>query len=646
MRLKLITLLFLFPCFSYSKPQLLYPINDSQLNYIYILFQWENQEDSVYYKIQLSEDQNFENVVVESQETQLFYFEKENIEWNKLYYWRVGQKDDNNEYNLWSDISSFTTISSTYELLEDTKGIEVIVHNPQKVFDGVLIFGSYFNNYSSAIDVYGNEVWNSGSANSFVFFNRSSYGELLGGIYNDNHSYILSGGSVNKDVDLIFEEIDNGNTINNEFLQHEILKLPNGNYLSLAPDKRLGPIPKSNNNVPFEWEQDFRDYGFAVDGVSEEFYWLGEKIIEWDANTGDVIWELSAFDIYSLNDYDVLGNIWKSAAQDISHPFDWTHFNALAYDEEEQMIYVSSRHLSTITKIDYNTRNVIWNLGYDQKTMNSNLASYYGFDSNNSFIDMSLYNNDGDNTSFSFQHGLQILENGNIVTLDNGNLSTYIFGYENPKTRAIEIQVNEENGIYQAEIVWEYSLPDSLYGAQSGNAQKLDNGNYLITVTARGGTSWEVSPSKELVWECRYNLRDGDGPIYRANKYSDFLNTIICSDGQIVDDCGVCGGSNTACNSSLKTTSFVIPEVLEVKKIFPNPFNSRVSISLSLGKMGKPNFKIFDVKGREIDQFSFGFLPSGNHSVVWDARGFDSGLYFVEISFLDYKKVRKVLLIK
>ena len=51
----------------------------------------------------------------------------------------------------------------------------------------------------------------------------------------------------------------------------------------------------------------------------------------------------------------------------------------------------------------------------------------------------------GNYNGFTFQHGLQILDNGNIVTLDNGNISSLIFqdyGGTN-YTRALEISVDE-----------------------------------------------------------------------------------------------------------------------------------------------------------------------------------------------------------
>ena len=120
----------------------------------------------------------------------------------------------------------------------------------------------------------------------------------------------------------------------------------------------------------------------------------------------------------------------------------------------------------------------------------------------------------GNEIGFSFQHGLQILDNGNIVTFDNGNLSESFLGTEYPTSRVLEISLNND----QAQIVWEYSLPEELFGFASGNAQKLDNGNYLITTVGGNGTSLEVTNIGEQVWRGNYNLCEPICAVYRANR--------------------------------------------------------------------------------------------------------------------------------
>ena len=73
---------------------------------------------------------------------------------------------------------------------------------------------------------------------------------------------------------------------------------------------------------------------------------------------------------------------------------------------------------------------------------------------------------------------------------------------------SIELEIVEDNNIYTANTVWSYTLPTDLYGALSGNVQKLDNGNYFITTIGNedGAYSLEITENHETVWQCKYNL--------------------------------------------------------------------------------------------------------------------------------------------
>jgi hypothetical protein len=93
-------------------------------------------------------------------------------------------------------------------------------------------------------------------------------------------------------------------------------------------------------------------------------------------------------------------------------------------------------------------------------------------------------------------------------------LSEIFLGTDEPTSRAIEIEINDV--LEDATTVWEYVLPSDLFGFASGNAQKLDNGNYLITTVGGGGTSLEVNANGEIVWEADLNLSLPSGAVYRA----------------------------------------------------------------------------------------------------------------------------------
>ena len=100
--------------------------------------------------------------------------------------------------------------------------------------------------------------------------------------------------------------------------------------------------------------------GYQADGVTPEFTWYGQKIIEWNADH-EVVWSWNPFDHFTMDDYDNYEGTWYNAY--FEQEVDWMHSNAFHFDEEESVIYVSHRHLSRITKISYPSGDVIWNMG-------------------------------------------------------------------------------------------------------------------------------------------------------------------------------------------------------------------------------------------------------------------------------------------
>jgi len=89
----------------------------------------------------------------------------------------------------------------------------------------------------------------------------------------------------------------------------------------------------------------------------------------------------------------------------------------------------------------------------------------------------------------SVQHMPRMLENGNILIFDNGK---HVRDY----SRVIELDPVKQD------IVWEYIAdpPRSFFTAESGSAQRLPNGNTLITESNKGRV-FEVTKDGEIVWE-------------------------------------------------------------------------------------------------------------------------------------------------
>ena len=274
-----------------------------------------------------------------------------------------------------------------------------------------------------------------------------------------------------------------------------------------------------------------------------------------------VIFQWRSWDHFNITD----------ATEDIDltqHTIDYVHGNAIELDSDANIL-LSSRHLDEVTKIHRQTGEIIWRWG--------GLKS-----KNNEFMFVN------DPITFSHQHDIRRLDNGNITLFDNGSLH-----YEK-KSRAIEYELDEENKI--ATRIWRFNHPTPIYKRAMGNVQRLDN---EYTIIGWGGwfndddrTFTEIDSNNEIKLEF---LLPGNFLSYRAFKFnwqSNFFTISIDSlDFSLVE----LGDSSEMCIKLLnpKDEAVIINEIFLTESVFSildslplviPPYNS---ISLSL--MFKPN---------------------------------------------------------
>ena len=661
---------------------LLKPIDGATLNQTHVLFEWEQQPNNAFYVLTVSENIEFQGCIICEQyiDESLIYIAKDVLNWNTQYWWKITAYDNNNqlisqvhELNIGSPIANAT--ANIYE---------------NNIQEGLTIFGSFFDYYSAVIDQNGNEIWNSGNQD-LIFYNTDKYGRFFGAEFIGNNAENNYPG-----IKFSFENGIEWQEPGTNFIHHDIFQLPNGNYIGLGTSNNQGVIPFG------PWTPLFQALGYNADGQTVEFNWMGDKIIEWNADTKEEVWTWDTFDHFNMEDYDSLGGIWFEAYN--TGRFDWTHANAIWFDEDDSAIYLSSRHLNRITKIAYPSGEIIWNLGHELGSGD---------------IDC------GQDIGFSFQHSLQKLNNGNILTFDNGNLSREFLNQDTKTSRSIEIQINENDNGCEANLDWEYVLPEELYGYLSGNTQKLDNENYLSTTIGGGGTSLEVDQDGNAIWEANYNLSLPDGLVYRAMKipglfpiaYSvilnqfensmsemmleenDSLNILIKNNGDYTQifnyqlnaeinsqgydidliitpehfpnhEKNISFLINTTNfniesqngsfilnpnqkillsmidNNALSNDDIINPIIFEIKKAYPNPFNPEINFDINMKGREYINIYIYNIQGNQIDNIFNGFLNKGIHSFNWDASNYATGLYIIKVAQENNILTQKIMLIK
>jgi len=88
------------------------------------------------------------------------------------------------------------------------------------------------------------------------------------------------------------------------------------------------------------------------------------------------------------------------------------------------------------------------------------------------------------------------------------------------------------------------------------------------------------------------------------------------------------------------------PVALNVKNIFPNPFNPATTISFDVNKAGKVTMNVYNVSGQLVETLVNANMLAGSHQVVWNAAKLSSGVYIVRITSNGFTATRKVTFMK
>jgi len=88
------------------------------------------------------------------------------------------------------------------------------------------------------------------------------------------------------------------------------------------------------------------------------------------------------------------------------------------------------------------------------------------------------------------------------------------------------------------------------------------------------------------------------------------------------------------------------PPTFSLYQNYPNPFNPKTTIEFDLPKSTRVTVKVFNLLGEEVATLLSTSLPSGSHSVEWDASKMTSGVYLYRLQADDYVETRKMVMMK
>ncbi len=175
---------------------------------------------------------------------------------------------------------------------------------------------------------------------------------------------------------------------------------------------------------------------------------------------------------------------------------DWAHLNTVVRFPGEDALLVSSRNQNSLFKVDRATGNIRWRMGQGG--------------------DIAL---DPDQVFYQ-QHAPEIQSNGNILLFDNGHFVLRQF------SRAIEIAYDESAGT--ANVVWEFRPRDGTFTPIWGDADRLADGNTLVTFgernTLRPSRIIEVGPDANEKWHLILPPTFG---VYRSERIEPRVGSVL-----------------------------------------------------------------------------------------------------------------------
>lgn len=159
-------------------------------------------------------------------------------------------------------------------------------------------------------------------------------------------------------------------------------------------------------------------------------------------------------------------------------------------------------------------------------------------------------------------------------------------------------------------------------------------GNIAILLHRYGIFTIDVSnPSNPVLIDSYFlacnsgNLNIQDEYIYLANN----ISFIILRSDELTD---------------LNILELAIPDNFSLSQNYPNPFNAQTQINYSLPYAGNVKIDIYDILGRKVRSLYNGSQTAGEHSIIWRANGFASGVYFYRLTAGDRKFAKQLTLIK
>jgi hypothetical protein len=89
-----------------------------------------------------------------------------------------------------------------------------------------------------------------------------------------------------------------------------------------------------------------------------------------------------------------------------------------------------------------------------------------------------------------------------------------------------------------------------------------------------------------------------------------------------------------------------IPTTYSLSQNYPNPFNPTTTIQYAIPKDEFVKLTVYDITGKVVKELVNGHKAAGKYSVEFNASSYSSGIYYYKLEAGQYKRKKKMMLVK
>jgi len=150
------------------------------------------------------------------------------------------------------------------------------------------------------------------------------------------------------------------------------------------------------------------------------------------------------------------------------------------------------------------------------------------------------------------------------------------------------------------------------------NTNKCDSAKFDFTVVAGGMLSPGELRGDGKAQACIAEQGDKDMPLLSSRLHRESNKGMPQLEGWILE-----GGWNVGED---------LPSEYTLIGNYPNPFNATTTITYALASAGNVNLAVYNIAGQRVATLVDGYSEAGQHSVIWDAANYSSGIYFSKLT--------------